>query len=67
MSDQNTQQPTPNQNDMQAYIRAARHAGFDDSISHRSDQDRARLTNAHRLQDARREKNVSEFYSSVAG
>lgn len=51
----------------QEQIRAARHEGFDNSINHMEAQRRTRLTNSHRAQDTRRERNVSNFVNSVVG
>lgn len=61
MSTQRTEQPSAEQ------IRAARHQGFDDSIRHMPDERRERLTTAHRVQDARRESNITNFYDAVLG
>jgi cellobiose-specific phosphotransferase system component IIA len=48
-------------------LRAARHSGFDDSVAHMEQERRERLTSAHRSQDERRERNLTTFYSTVAG
>ena len=53
--------PTPEQ------LREARHAGFNDSMAPMDEDRRTRLTESYQTQDARREKNVSEFYQTVAG
>ena len=54
-------QPTQDQ------LRAARHAGFNDSVAHMGDEKRERISGSYQTQDARREKNVSEFYNTVGG
>lgn len=48
-------------------LRAARHGGFDDSVAHMDEDRRKRLTDAHTVQDARRENNITGFYSTVFG
>ena len=57
--------PTNTQHPSREQIRAARHAGFDDSVSYLAQPQRERLTSAHRPQDARREQNISGFYERV--
>jgi len=57
----NAQAPTAEQ------IRAARHAGFDDSVRHMPEARRNKLTSAHRAQDGRRENNIRKFYQTVVG
>lgn len=54
-------QPTPEQ------IRAARHTGFKNSISHRSPADRAKLEKTYIKQDSRREANVTKFVGQIRG
>jgi hypothetical protein len=48
-------------------VRAARHAGFGDSLAHMDDTQRDRLIGAYLPQDARREENISGFYATVLG
>jgi hypothetical protein len=58
---ENSNQPTREQ------IREARHAGFNDSVSHMDQERRDRLTQSFQTQDGRREANVSSFVSTVTG
>lgn len=51
----------------QEQIREARHAGFNDSVSHMPAEKRDHLTSAFTNQDGRREKNISSFYGNVLG
>lgn len=60
MSDQDTT-PTAEQ------IRTARHAGFADSVANFPNDNRQRLTNSFVAQDARRERNITNFHNQVVG
>lgn len=61
MSAQQPQQPTQEQ------IRSARHHGFVDSVSGMSSERQEKLKTSYAAQDQRRERNVSQFYSSTIG
>ncbi len=54
-------QPTPDQ------IRAARRAGFKNSLGHRSAADQQKLEKSYVKQDDRREKNVAKFVGQIRG
>ena len=62
MSEENVQD-APSQAD----IRAARHAGFDASVAGMADERKSQFTTVQRASDARREKNVADFYNTVLG
>ncbi len=60
MADNN--QPTP-----QDKARAARHAGFKNSIAHLPDDKRNKLQQKYEKQDALRERNVNAFVNQIRG
>lgn len=56
-----------NQQDPQAAIRDARHAGFINATRHMDDQRRSRLAKSYSGQDARRERNITKFVKNLKG
>jgi hypothetical protein len=54
-------QPTPEQ------MRAARAAGFKNSVAHMDATRQKAYVDSHARQDARRERNITEFQRSILG